>query len=327
MSGKSRGKFTVWDSLRYDEMEGRAVQADLHEAKERLSEVTTTAEQGKPSPLEEFVDRCLRAARDELRRRDPSFAGKAEAQSRLESIGLQSHENVLDTAPRARLHKHWHVLLESCYDLPGHFSNARIAASGLGKESFTGLSPGDAYKRGNFYRSSLSAFLQALLEHVKYMIECVTKAYLPALSDKQRKRIHHPYKEQLSTAFRNITEGRNKHLHPGRKNAFADAITERGYWEYMLFAGDVNPFRAPGLSSKEMEAHAGNFHLGEWAYLEKVTDYFCDILGRVLLDLEDDLTQRVAKRSTANASDGTMFAVPADAKPITNEDVARALDD
>ena len=25
--------------------------------------------------------------------------------------------------------------------------------------------------------------------------------------------------------------------------------------------------------------------------------------------------------------DGTMFAVPADAKPITNEDVARALDD
>ena len=25
--------------------------------------------------------------------------------------------------------------------------------------------------------------------------------------------------------------------------------------------------------------------------------------------------------------DGTMFSVPADAKPITNEDVARALDD
>ena len=323
MPGRGSRTSTVQDWVRHDERQEQTIQTVLQDAQVRLSGITTTAEQGKPSPLEEFVDRCLSAAREELRSKDPTFVAQAEAQLRLEKTGLHSYESVLDTAPRARLRKHWHELMEACYDLPSHFWNVRIAASGLDAKNFAGLSHEDAYRRGNFYRTSLSVSLQALAEHAGYMIECVTRAYLPALSEPQRKKIYGLYKKRVCELFKGIAEGRNKLLHAGRRSATADAITERDFWEYIVVAGDTNPFRA---SRYPLEERAGNFRSGKWACLQKLADHFCDLLGQVLLDLEDALTQRVAKRSTANASDGTQFAVAVDAKPITNEDVHRALD-
>ena len=292
----SRSKSTIEDWALHDEREWQAVETTLLEANAWLSGITTTAEEGKPSPLEEFVDRCLTAAREELRQNDPTFVARAETQHRLEKTGLHSYESVLKTVPRVRLRKHWHELLEACYDLPYHFRKVKIAASGLDAKGFDGLSHDDAYSRGDFYRSSLNIFLQALAEHVEYMIKCVVMAYLSSRPKAQREKIQRPYIERVRRDFQNIAEGRNRLLHAGRNNATADAITERDFWEYLVVAGDTNPFR---VSRFTFEARARNFRLGKWACLEKLADYVCDSLGRALLELDDDLKNRLSKRSLA----------------------------
>lgn len=300
MPNRSRGRdLTIDDWVRHAEEQEQAAQAALEEDNSRFSRITTTVEQGETAPLEQFVDRCLRAAREDLQRLDPSFVAGVETQSRLEKAGLESYDHELETGPTVRLSKHWHELLVACHDLADHFWNVRIAASELDPSNFNGLAPDDASRRGTCYTRALSIFIQALLEHVVYVAECVTNAYLPAASKEQRKRVRLPYTKRAKEAFRTITESRNKHLHAGKRNAFADFVTEMELWEFVVVAGDGNHFQPSPLTARAAERHASNFRLGKWNHLKKAADYGCDLLGQVLLDLEEELAQRSSTRYEA----------------------------
>ncbi len=263
------------------------IETELRQRRAQLAEINTTAEQGKPSPLEEFVDRCVAAALEELRKRDPAFVSRGEEQKRLEDAGLVAYRGVMETPPETRLPSAWHSLLTTCYELPEHFWNVRYLAIGLDAKAFVGLSTMDAYIRGNYHRFSLAVSLQALLEHVEQVIDCITSVYISASSRRRRKASE--YRKRARSILPKIKGGRDDYLHAKPKAMAARSITERGLWEYAVIARDANGFRPSEASVRTLERSVARFRSGEWGHLKKIADHYCDLLGGVLLDLEDEL--------------------------------------
>ena len=232
------------------------------------------------SVMEEFIDRRVADAHEELVRRDPEYAAYMGKVVRAIGSGLAIPEQVIrEKRPKQRLSKRWHELLEACFELPWHYWHVEYA-SRLASGDFVESSAKETVIRSEFYRASTFIHLQTLCEHVEKVIKHTARVYLsPSQASETSKR----FQQRMRKEHRAIAKLRQQCVHP--LDPPASGVTEAGLWESAVVMGH-NGFR---VTDPDLQELAGYIRSGMWRTMRGMTEVECRRLGQVLLDLEGEL--------------------------------------
>ena len=242
--------------------------------------------------IDDFVNHCWADAKEVLRQLDPDYVREIEETVRLQDVGLEPPW-VLDVerSPKRRLPKHWHLMLEACYNLTMQVSILQIAATELTADSNNGMSNVEVGRRHFYYYKNWVIHANTLVEFAKLVIKCTTKVYVADVG--ARKRIAKRHCDAMDQLFPDVKEPRDQSAHGGR--ALAKALTEEGLWE-----GHVSTGKSPKFFLDESIYPLTGHEVmsGKYDGLVCFTETKIDDLGKTLHELEQDIAAHNAQAGT-----------------------------
>ena len=234
--------------------------------------------------IDDFVNRRCQDAKCRLRRLDSEFVDKVESTVRLQSVGLSTPwvPDVGD-APRRRLPKQWHRLLESCLELTMEASRLKVSAQSLGANAYLEMDPVDVGKRADYHLPSWFTHAVTLSERAKDVIRQTAKTYVG--DGKTIKALSRRYEKQVEQEFTRIRTLRNQFVHGGAR-PLASPITKGDFWESNVAAG-MTPQMFLGEIRYSLECD--RLRAGKYGMFVAETTSLCDSLGSILGSLQGDL--------------------------------------
>lgn len=240
--------------------------------------------------IDGFVDRRWQDAKCTLGRLDSGFVDKVASTVRLQAVGLATPwlPNAQD-APKRRLSKQWHQLLEACLELTMEASRLEVSAQGLGTDAYQDMDSVDVGKRVDYHLSSWFTHAVTLSERAKRVVRETAKTYMG--NGKTTKTLSRRYEQQIerevtrSEQRPNIRSLRMEFVH-AIKSPIASAVTAEDLWESSV-AGGMTPqmflgeFRYPDECDR--------LRAGKYALLATETALLCDSLGSILGLLEEEI--------------------------------------
>ncbi len=236
----------------------------------------------KLKTIEDFVCNRWADAKEALRALDSDFVSTMETRLAIESIYLFAPPDMVaksEKQPTKRLYKHWHKLLEACFELTVIARNFQACYSTLTSEAIHAMDDVEAGKvfvygfyTGVFYQD-------AVIQHTKTVISYVSKVNgVP----NQRKKHYHELADVLK---KQTDDARNAIAHGG--GVVAQALTAEQWWEVSVALG-MNPSY---LLDEQVYAERGK-RLRSGAYdpiLKTGTQEFLEKVASLLHDFEQEL--------------------------------------
>ena len=235
--------------------------------------------------INDFIDHRWTDAKEALRKLDEHFVSRLESEVRLRSAGLSAPwPSALDSPPKRRLPKHWHLLLEACLELTIQTSNLQVAATSLTVENLGSHSALEVGRRSNYHFRSWFVHAITLADQCKVVIARTARAYITDCT-KVREVVNDRQEAVQEQIVRHLSEERNRYVQPGR-GAWARGLTEDVLWESQVAAG-MTPTRF--LDEFHYPEEAPRAREGDFDPFVGATTTILERIGTILGDLEADI--------------------------------------
>ena len=234
--------------------------------------------------IDQFIERRWGDAKEVLRGLDSEFVARLESDLEAKDPPLfVPAPTKLDTSPRQRLPKEWHLLLESCDELGRQSNLLKAAGSNLTARANAHMNPAKAGASVDYHLRSWIIHASALVERGDDTIRKTVALYLVdrAAVTSIAKRFTQDTRENITQA---IESQRNDFLHA--RPSWSNALTSEEQWEGLVAIGMTprlfeSDFRHPLQGERVLTGYFDDMAVNAALVIEK--------LGTVLIALEEHL--------------------------------------